>query len=240
MTADEQRAIWRERTRRWRALNPDKNREVAQRAMAKYLGAEKERHPRQGPAKPSPTPEEVREQQRAWKDANLTLERRTRYNARNREQRATIPAEDRAAARRVRYEARREQEAAAARRYRETHLEEQKAVRTAYRKAHPEIKRSAKRRARYGLAAGQYEAMFEAQGGVCAICRKPETQVDKVSGVLCSLGVDHDHGCCPGDRACGKCVRGLLCMSCNHGLGRFGDDPALLTAAIDYLLKGAA
>jgi hypothetical protein len=239
MTADEQRAIWREKTRLWRQRNPEKNREVAQRAMAKYLAAEKERHPRQGPAKPSPTPEERREAMRAWRES-LTPETRARYSARLREQRASLPAEDRAAARRVRYEARREQEAAAARRYRETHLEEMRVVRTAWRKANPEKRRTAKRRARYGLAVGQYEAMFEAQEGVCAICGKPETQVDKVSGVLCGLGVDHDHACCPGDRACGKCVRGLLCMACNHGLGRFGDDPALLTAAINYLLKGAA
>lgn len=48
--------------------------------------------------------------------------------------------------------------------------------------------------------------------------------------------VDHDHACkegtCPG---CNNCVRGLLCHSCNHGLGNFRDNPALLTAAIQYL-----
>jgi hypothetical protein len=30
-------------------------------------------------------------------------------------------------------------------------------------------------------------------------------------------------------------VRGLLCSSCNHGLGLFKDSPKLLTKAIKYL-----
>lgn len=27
--------------------------------------------------------------------------------------------------------------------------------------------------------------------------------------------VDHDHACCAGSRSCGKCVRGIVCVSCN-------------------------
>lgn len=35
------------------------------------------------------------------------------------------------------------------------------------------------------------------------------------------LCVDHDHGCCPGERArsCGKCVLGYLCWRCNSAEG---------------------
>ncbi|GAA2694469.1 hypothetical protein GCM10010400_70090 [Streptomyces aculeolatus] len=80
----------------------------------------------------------------------------------------------------------------------------------------------------YGLTLNQYQAMLAAQGGGCAIC-----------GGQCSTGrmlaVDHDHKCCPGDRSCGQCVRGLLCGTCNHGLGHFKDDPALLRGAMSYL-----
>lgn len=38
---------------------------------------------------------------------------------------------------------------------------------------------------------------------------------------------DHDHGS-------GK-ARGWLCAGCNKGLGSFGDNPALLRTALDYL-----
>lgn len=58
--------------------------------------------------------------------------------------------------------------------------------------------------------------MIGAQGGVCVVCReRPATQVD------------HDH-------ATGK-VRGILCLSCNAGLGAAGHDVAVLRSAIKYL-----
>ena len=32
--------------------------------------------------------------------------------------------------------------------------------------------------------------------------------------------IDHDHACYPDEKAsCGRCVRGLLCLSCNTTLG---------------------
>lgn len=69
---------------------------------------------------------------------------------------------------------------------------------------------------RYSLSAGDVAHTIEAQGGVCAICRSNE-----------ATQVDHDHT--TGD------VRGITCLDCNAGLGAFGDDPALLFAAVDYL-----
>jgi hypothetical protein len=87
--------------------------------------------------------------------------------------------------------------------------------------------------ARYGITMEQYEDMFEAQKGVCAICGRPETAVRK--GVPQRLAIDHDHACCSGGKSCGQCVRGLLCQSCNHLLGNAGDNPERLIQAVRYL-----
>lgn len=81
---------------------------------------------------------------------------------------------------------------------------------------------------RFNLTEEQYEAMFQKQAGVCAICHKPETGGTR-------LAVDHDHDCCPNDSSCGKCVRGLLCKRCNMGIGLLGDNADVLMNAVLYL-----
>lgn len=70
-----------------------------------------------------------------------------------------------------------------------------------------------------------YEAMLERQGGGCAICGTTE-----IRGFGARLAVDHCHD--------SNRVRGILCGNCNRGIGHFNHDPALLTAATEYL-KGA-
>lgn len=72
----------------------------------------------------------------------------------------------------------------------------------------------------------QYEAMLIAQAGVCAVCKLPPGNV--------MLSVDHDHKCCPFRKSCGRCVRGLLCFSCNTGLGGL---EGYLDEAKEYLEK---
>lgn len=49
------------------------------------------------------------------------------------------------------------------------------------------------------------------------------------------ISVDHDHSCCPGEKSCGKCVRGPLCGLCNLGLGAFRDNTDRLMKAVEYL-----
>lgn len=49
--------------------------------------------------------------------------------------------------------------------------------------------------------------------------------------------IDHDHSCCPQGRSCVKCRRGLLCSSCNIGIGNLKDSTDLLRMAILYLEK---
>lgn len=70
----------------------------------------------------------------------------------------------------------------------------------------------------YGITVEQYDAMYEAQGGICAICAKPGDP----------LRVDHDHET--------NEVRGLLCHNCNVALGIMGDDSDRLVVAAAYLL----
>jgi NAD-dependent dihydropyrimidine dehydrogenase PreA subunit len=82
---------------------------------------------------------------------------------------------------------------------------------------------------KYGLTPERYADILQAQGGRCAICGIPQGETKR------SFAVDHDHSCCPADGSCGRCVRGLLCVKCNLGLGSFGDNIASLRSATDYL-----
>lgn len=77
---------------------------------------------------------------------------------------------------------------------------------------------------RYGLTPEGYEALFEAQDGRCAICRRPDAPTKR--GML---HVDHCHDT-------GR-VRGLLCSTCNTGIGHLGDDIERVTLALEYLKK---
>jgi hypothetical protein len=79
----------------------------------------------------------------------------------------------------------------------------------------------------YGLTYADYEAMLEAQGGVCAICGNHEEQVMRKSGKRKALAVDHDHET--------GVVRGLLCNGCNTGIGHFREDPDRMEAAARFL-----
>lgn len=80
----------------------------------------------------------------------------------------------------------------------------------------------------YHLTPDAFNAIFAAQGNACALC---DSTVPGGTG----WHIDHDHGCCPGLRSCGKCVRGVLCHSCNLGLGAFRDDVNRLARAVAYL-----
>lgn len=80
----------------------------------------------------------------------------------------------------------------------------------------------------YGLSLAEYDELFAAQNGVCAICACPETYKAAKSPHPKALSVDHDHTTAT--------IRGLLCHRCNVGLGLFNDDILRLRAAIAYLL----
>ena len=82
----------------------------------------------------------------------------------------------------------------------------------------------------HGLASGEYETQYAAQGGVCAICGNPEANI--IRGGLCRLAVDHHHK--TGKR------RGLLCVRCNTAIGLLNEDPDILMKAVVYLQTWAA
>lgn len=82
---------------------------------------------------------------------------------------------------------------------------------------------------KYGISYSDYLAMQLAQGGFCAICNSPETDIHSKTGEPQRLAVDHCH-------ATGL-VRSLLCGKCNKAIGLFGDDIERLESAIDYLKK---
>lgn len=83
-----------------------------------------------------------------------------------------------------------------------------------------------------GLSPDEYDAILNEQGGVCASCGEMETGVNQYGTV--SLAIDHDHGCCPEQRACDKCRRGLLCMRCNRALGMLGDSIDTIEKLLNY------
>lgn len=80
---------------------------------------------------------------------------------------------------------------------------------------------------KFSLTRADYQQMFSAQEGRCAICLSPP----KTN----RLAIDHDHSCCPGSGSCGKCVRGLLCAGCNLQLGVV--ERGFVPLAIRYLEK---
>lgn len=75
---------------------------------------------------------------------------------------------------------------------------------------------------KYGITSADYDAMLSTQGGECAICG---TNVP--GGNKSFFCVDHDHKT--------GAVRGLLCESCNRGIGILNDDPDILDKAASYL-----
>jgi len=87
------------------------------------------------------------------------------------------------------------------------------------RKAFQKRLRTNNLRVRSGLTIEDYQRMFDAQGGKCAICQNPGRGKT-------TLVVDHDHDT--------NKVRKLLCVPCNRALGYF-ENPEWFERAQEYL-----
>lgn len=73
----------------------------------------------------------------------------------------------------------------------------------------------------YGITPEQYDSMFAAQRGLCALCGKPPNDENFM--------VDHDHKT--------NEIRGLVHRFCNSLLGFACEDESILFAAVDYLRR---
>jgi len=85
-----------------------------------------------------------------------------------------------------------------------------------------EISRRAHLKRMFGITLEHYNEILEKQNGVCSICGMPET-----GNRNSFLSVDHCHD--------SNEIRGLLCNTCNRGLGLMKDDINVLEKAIEYL-----
>lgn len=83
---------------------------------------------------------------------------------------------------------------------------------------------------KHGMTRAHKALLADDQSG-CAICG---TTDPGGKGWM----VDHDRSCCPGDRSCPGCRRGILCHGCNSALGYAQDDPERLRRMADYLDAG--
>lgn len=90
-----------------------------------------------------------------------------------------------------------------------------------YKAKNPEAQRTSHLKVKYNLTPEEYQRIDTLQEGNCSICGKHKS----VFGM--ALAVDHNHDT-------GQ-LRGLLCINCNNGLGKFHDDIILLERAVQYL-----
>jgi hypothetical protein len=102
---------------------------------------------------------------------------------------------------------------------------------TTCHRAHTKAAKTAARGRRlervYGITGEEADAILEAQGGACAICRR-------ATGKSKALAVDHDHEL---EKLVGSrlSVRGRLCGPCNDMLGHARDEVEFFERAIEYL-----
>jgi hypothetical protein len=91
----------------------------------------------------------------------------------------------------------------------------------------PNRKREARWVHTYGITMEQFFELARRQRNRCAICRVKLILTG--SRTYRKAAVDHDH-------ETGQ-IRGILCGSCNVGLGNFKDDTNILLAAVAYLRR---
>ena len=93
-----------------------------------------------------------------------------------------------------------------------------------WRKKNPNKSRKYQLKHNFGITLEEYNELLKKQNYKCGICKRHQNEFS------IRLAVDHNH-------ETGE-IRGLLCVSCNNGLGYFKDgDISLLDNAIIYIKK---
>ena len=82
---------------------------------------------------------------------------------------------------------------------------------------------------RYNITVEDVQNLVAECSNRCMICDTPAEEVVHASFSTNPLVIDHNH-------RTGQ-VRGLLCPTCNAGLGHFKDTPQLLVKAASYLYE---
>jgi len=96
-------------------------------------------------------------------------------------------------------------------------------------KDNPGSKRANNLQQHYNATLADYDYLFKEQGGLCAACGQPETNLDKRTKQVKNLHVDHCHK--------SEKIRALLCGGCNTALGHLKDDPARIRLLLAYAEK---
>lgn len=99
--------------------------------------------------------------------------------------------------------------------------EKRKKIEKRYRDNNKDVFRNNQLKRKFGITIEEFILMKEECGNQCMICGVHINELNK------DLHVDHDH-------TSGN-IRGLLCSTCNSGLGMFKDSTELLKNAIEYL-----
>lgn len=83
---------------------------------------------------------------------------------------------------------------------------------------------------KFNINIDQYNEILVHQNYCCALCKRHRNKFRK------NFAVDHTHSCCF-EGSCGKCIRGLLCDTCNRAVGLLKDDASWFLNGYNYLNK---
>ena len=108
--------------------------------------------------------------------------------------------------------------------YANTHREQGLVNKRKWRARNPDKLKEEKLKARFGITLDQFNELKKQQNNCCGICGEAFDKIPNSAKCAC---VDHDHKV--------KKIRGLLCHTCNSGIGCLRDDPVLMEKAVLWI-----